>query len=120
MWYAAKKTTYGRAFGRLVDVSDSKANEPRRVFLRRCAPVVSTEVRGLNEMPAYGAMEFDSRAAALEAARLIGGPGRRVAVPVALCPHGCGNLDWVDDTYYCRRCGDEWSHEQIRGYPVPA
>lgn len=119
MWYAAKKTTYGRAFGRLVDAAHPQAGEPRYVFLRRSEPV-STEVRRVGEPPACGAAEFDSRTAAREAARLIGGPGRRVAVPVASCPHGCGDLDWVEDSYRCRRCGDEWSHEQIRGCPIPA
>jgi ribosomal protein S27AE len=24
------------------------------------------------------------------------------------CPHGCGFLRWVDDQYYCPKCGDEW------------
>lgn len=29
------------------------------------------------------------------------------------CPHGCGALWWVDDSYYCPRCGDEWDAETI-------
>lgn len=120
MWYAAKVTTYRRAFGRLVDATDPIAQDLLRIYLRHSSPIISTEVRGADEMPAAGAVEFNSRGEAIEAARLIAGPGRRVAVPVASCPHGCGALDWVDDSYHCHRCGDEWSHEQIRGYPMPA
>jgi hypothetical protein len=26
----------------------------------------------------------------------------------AVCPHGCGLLQWVDDSWYCPKCGDEW------------
>ena len=25
-----------------------------------------------------------------------------------------GLLDWVDDQWHCRRCGDEWHDEQVR------
>jgi len=121
MWYAAKLTNRGaiaRAMGQALQPGDPLAAEPRRVFLRRSSPFVSTELKGGNDLPSYGAVEFDSRAAAIDAARVIAGPGRRVAVPVAPCPHGCGPLDWADDSYRCRRCGDEWDYETVRGYPL--
>lgn len=32
------------------------------------------------------------------------------------CPHGCvGYLDWREDMYHCRVCGDEWAPETVRG-----
>jgi hypothetical protein len=61
----------------------AKVTGDRRVFLRRSTPLVSTEVRGTDEPPSYGAVTFGTRGEALKAAQLIGGPGRRVAVRAA-------------------------------------
>ncbi len=36
------------------------------------------------------------------------------------CPHDGTWLDWVDDSYHCWRCGDEWPYETIHGRPIPA
>lgn len=30
----------------------------------------------------------------------------------AVCPHGCGFLRWVEDEWYCPKCGDEWHDEE--------
>lgn len=34
------------------------------------------------------------------------------------CPHGCRpskSMWWVDDSWYCPACGDEWPQEPANG-----
>lgn len=38
---------------------------------------------------------------------------RNDARPDAMCPNGCGRLDWVDDQYRCPHCEDEWHPEHL-------
>ena len=35
-------------------------------------------------------------------------------VELTWCPGCNGRLNWVDDEWYCPRCGSEWHDEQIR------
>lgn len=38
------------------------------------------------------------------------------AESLPLCPHGCYKrkpLQWVDDQWFCPKCGDEWADETL-------